>query len=210
LRAKKGFNTKNRPKKAMVLKIAVDIDGVLADQVTPVLKRLNARFNLSLTNKDIMEWDQKIGNTNIKVEIENALLEKEHVLSLSVIQGAIEGMKYLYDNYYETIATSRPKETEEYTKKWVSSHFKYHVFCNTRGRSKDCVQSDVLIDDHIPNIVDFVKENGFGLLFSQPWNQKRSMIDGIMREGRIFYCEDWKDVVNTVKKLNSAIDKVPT
>jgi hypothetical protein len=72
------------------------------------------------------------------------------------------------------------------------------------------VQSDVLIDDHIPNIVDFVKENGFGLLFSQPWNQKRSMIDGIMREGRIFYCEDWKDVVNTVKKLNSAIDKVPT
>jgi 5'(3')-deoxyribonucleotidase len=187
----------------MVLKVAVDIDGVLADQVTLVLTRLNSRFNLSLTNNDIKEWDQKIGDTNIKVEIEKALMEKEYVLSLPVIQGAKDGMKYLYDNYHVTVATSRPKETEEYTKEWVSLHFKYHYFCNTRGRSKDCVQSDVLIDDYIPNIDDFAKRNGFGLLFSQPWNQDRSKIDGLMREGRVFYCEGWKDAINTVKKLDS-------
>lgn len=205
---RKGLIQKNRLKKAMPLKIAVDIDGVLADQVTVVLKRLNVKYNLSLTKNDISEWDYKIADTNIKIEIEKALQEKEYVLSLPVIQGAKEGMDYLYQNHYVTIATSRPKETESETKEWISLYFGYHDFCNTRGASKNCVQSDVLIDDHIPNIEDFAKTRGFGLLFSQPWNQKRSRIDSMMREGKVYYCNNWEDVINTVKKLNSSLNKV--
>lgn len=189
--------------RAMSLKIAVDVDGVLADQVSLILKKLNSKYNLNLTKDDIKQWDQKIDDTNIKIEIENALFDREYVLSLPVIQGSKEGMRYLYENYHVTVATARPKETEDATIEWVSSHFKYHEFCNTKGRRKDCVLSDVLIDDYIPNIEDFAKNKGVGLLFSQPWNEERTTLESLIREGKVKCCDNWKEVINAVKKLNS-------
>jgi len=187
----------------MPLKIAVDVDGVLADQVSPILKRLNSRYGLKLTKDDITQWDYKIADTNIKIEIENALLERDYVLSLPIIQGSKEGMKYLYQNHHVTVATARPKETDDATREWVSSHFKYHDFCNTIGKSKDCVHSDVLIDDYIPNIEEFTKNKGVGLLFSQPWNRERKRLDNLIRESKVLCCANWKDVISTVKILDS-------
>jgi 5'(3')-deoxyribonucleotidase len=189
--------------KAMPLRIAVDIDGVLADQVSLILKRLNSKYGLKLKKDDITEWDQKIADTNIKIEIENALLERDYILSLPLIQGSKEGMKYLYQNHHVTVATARPKITEDTTRKWVSSHFKYHDFCNTKGKSKDCVDSDVLIDDYVPNIEEFSKNKGVGLLFSQPWNRERNRLENLIRESKVLCCDDWKDVTNAVKMLDS-------
>ncbi len=185
----------------MPLKIAVDVDGVLADQVSLILTKLNPKYGLHYTKDDITQWDQKIGETDIKTEIEKALLDSEYVLSLPTIEGAIEGMELLYQTYHVTVATSRPKETEEATKKWVRTHFKYHDFCNTRGKTKDCVQSDVLIDDYIPNIEDFTKNKGIGLLFSQPWNQEHSKL--VSSKGKIYFINSWHDAVNIIKEIDS-------
>ena len=187
----------------MPLRIAVDIDGVLADQVSLILKRLNSKYGLKLKKDDITEWDYKIADTNIKIEIENALLERDYILSLPLIQGSKEGMKYLYQNHHVTVATARPQKTEDITREWVSLHFKYHDFCNTKGKSKDCVDSDVLIDDYIPNIEEFSKNKGVGLLFSQPWNQDRKRLENLIRENKVLCCDDWKDVINSVKMLDS-------
>jgi 5'(3')-deoxyribonucleotidase len=186
----------------MRLKIAVDVDGVLADQVSPVLERINSRYSLKLTKRDITEWDLKIEDTNIKIEIERALLERDYVLSLPVIQGAKDGMEYLYQNYYVTVATARPKKTEAATIEWVSLHFRYHDFCNTIEKGKGCVQSDFLIDDYIPNIEEFSKNRGVGLLFSQPWNRERKRLENLIRENKVLCCRNWKDVISTVKKVS--------
>lgn len=187
----------------MGLRIAVDIDGVLADQVSLILKRLNSKYQIQLTKEDITEWDQKIGDTSIDVEIEKALLENDYVSNLPIIEGAKEGMQYLWQNHFVIVATSRPKETEDATRDWVSSNFKFHEFCNTRGKSKSCVKSDVLIDDYIPNIEDFTNDTGVGLLFSQPWNQDRSKIKHLIEIGKIYCCENWVNAINAVKWLNS-------
>jgi 5'(3')-deoxyribonucleotidase len=188
----------------MSLRIAVDIDGVLADQVSPILEKLNPKYNLQLTKDNITEWDTKIGNTDIKIEIEKALLDRKYVLSLPLIEGAEKGMGYLYQNHHVTVATSRPKETEDATREWVEKYFKYHHFCNTRGKTKDCVQSDVLIDDYIPNIEDFAKRKGISLLFSQPWNQDRKSLEKLIQDCKVICCDNWDDVINIVKKLNLA------
>jgi 5'(3')-deoxyribonucleotidase len=195
---------KNRLEKTMTLKVAVDVDGVLADQVSLVLKRLNLRYGLTLRKDDITEWDYKIMDTNIKIEIEKALLERDYVLSLPVIQGSKEGMEYLFKNCHVTVATARPKKTEDATREWVSSRFKYHDFCNTTGKSKDCVNSDILIDDYIPNIKEFSKGKGIGLLFSQPWNQDRKELENLIRRNKVFCCDNWKDVIATVKISSNA------
>ena len=187
----------------MLRKIAVDIDGVLADQVSLILAKLNQKYGLSLTKTDITEWDTRIADTDIKTEIENALLDPDYVLSLPVIEGSENGMRYLFENYYVTISTSRPKETEDATIKWLSSHFEYHDFCNTSGRGKDCIVSDFLIDDYIPNIEMFVKANRTGLLFSQPWNKDRTSIQNLIARSIVYSCNNWSEVIEVLELISS-------
>jgi 5'(3')-deoxyribonucleotidase len=184
-----------------VLRVAVDVDGVLADQVSVILSRLNEKYGSSYSKADIVEWDQKLEATNIKVEIENALLDEDYVLSLPIIEGAKQGMDYLFKNHFVIIATARPKETEEATKKWVSRNFSFHAFFNTKGKCKSTVNSDVLVDDYIPNIQKFVEKAGYGILFSQPWNEDRSKIQNLLLEGKVTCCDSWRDVTETIEKI---------
>lgn len=183
------------------LRVAVDIDGVLADQVTLILAKLNIKYGLRLTKNDIIQWDQKIKDTNIKYEIETALLDKNFVLSLPIIPGSERGMGFLYNNHYVIVATARPTETEEATRTWVSNHFKFHDFCNTKGKQKDCVLSNILIDDYIPNIKHFALRKGIGLLFSQPWNQERDELEKLIEENKVFCCNNWEDVISAIKEI---------
>jgi len=54
-----------------IFTIVVDVDGVLADQVTPVLENINEKFGSNYKKSDIVLWDQPlpIANTNIKIEV---------------------------------------------------------------------------------------------------------------------------------------------
>jgi len=184
-------------------RIAVDVDGVLADQVPPILVKLNPKYGIKLTKKDITDWKYPIMDTSIDVEIENALLDKSYVLEMPIIEGAKDGMLYLWRNHLVIIATSRPSETEDSTLNWVSLNFKFHEFCNTRGKSKRSLNADILIDDNVQNIEDFSKSTGLGLLFSQPWNQDRSSVERLIEKGKVYCCEGWMDVLEIVKMLES-------
>ena len=77
--------------------IGVDIDGVLGDQVTPILREINKKYQTNYTKEDIIEWDYPIEDTDIETEINNALKDKEYILNMPVIDGAKIGMSYLYD-----------------------------------------------------------------------------------------------------------------
>jgi 5'(3')-deoxyribonucleotidase len=185
-------------------KIAVDVDGVLADHVSPILHRLNSKYGTKLTKEDIIDWNYPIDDTTIDVELEKALFDKDYILKMPVIDGAKDGMLYLCQNHFVLVATSRPKEVEDLTFAWVSSNFKFHDFCNTYGKSKSCLNVDLLIDDNLQNIKDFASSAGVGLLFSQPWNQERSSIEYLIDVKKVYCCDGWEGIVNTIKKLESS------
>lgn len=185
-------------------RIAVDVDGVLADQVPPILQMLNSEYCTELTKEDITNWKYPINDTTIDVELEKALFEKNYVLNMPVIDGAKHGMLYLWRNHFVLVATSRPKEVEDVTFAWVSSNFKFHEFRNTRGKSKSCLNANILIDDNLQNIEDFSDNTGVGLLFSQPWNHERSSIKSLIDRNKVYCCDGWMGVLNIVKKLESS------
>lgn len=188
----------------MKIRIAVDVDGVLADQVSLILSKLNKTYNIQISNEEIVEWDFPIMETRIDIEIEKALLDPKHVMNLPLIEGAKKGLSYLWQNHHVIIATSRPKETESATMKWLSSNFKFHEYINTRGKSKKTVDASILIDDNIENIKEFSENSGIGLLFSQPWNRDDCKIKELNQKGKVYCCENWQDVVKIVKEFERA------
>ncbi len=184
------------------LKVGVDIDGVLGDQVSPILPKINKKFCIKLKKKDIIKWDFEFGDSNIEIEINNALLCRDFVLNMPVINGAKNGIKYLQKNFSVVIASSRPKKTEKETIYWLSNNFNIHEYINTFNKNKGSLEVDILIDDNISNIKNFSKNNRIGILFSQPWNQKRQEIKYMISKKKVFCCIDWKNVIDTLKILN--------
>ena len=183
------------------LRIGVDIDGVLGDQVTPILKKINKKYNKNLSKENIVEWDYKIDDTNIEIEINEALCHSEYILNMPVINDAKKCIEYLFSNYYVVIASSRPKKTEKDTKKWLESKFKFHRYINTHGIGKSSLNVDILIDDNLSNIDGFTNNNKIGILLLQPWNKQNKIIKEKIKKNIIFCCNNWKEIMYVLEKI---------
>ncbi len=151
--------------------VGIDVDGVLAEQVTPILDRLRAQGKArGLTKDNITDWNFKIDDTDIAKEIEAALLDPQYVLEMPVQPGSTNVMQEMYERYHVVIATSRPVETQQATIEWVKKSFRFHEFANTRQVGKANLGLNLLIDDNIDNAKSFALGKGTAILFSQPWN----------------------------------------
>lgn len=185
----------------MKLNIAVDIDGVLGDQVTPILLKINAEQGLNISKDDITRWNEPVGNNTIDIEIETALLNDDFILSMPLIEYSQEGMRNLGKHNHIIIATNRPKQTERATIKWLQSNFAFDEFYNTRHSGKNLIKADILIDDYINNILNFANSGRTGILFSQPWNYNSSCLDHLINQHRVYRCINWKSVVYTIMNI---------
>ena len=181
--------------------LLVDVDGVLADQVPPVLDRLNREMGYHITKDEIREWDQKIGHTDIKTEIESALLQPEFILSMPLIEGAQETLDTLSKNHKIFIATDRDPATEQYTKQWLKEvGIRYEQFINTVGRGKATLPGDALIDDYWGNIENFAATARLGILFSQPWNSDNEQIESQIANMLVVRAHGWYDVARIINE----------
>lgn len=192
-----------------ILPVGIDVDGVLGDQVPPVLMRLQSRgIGLGLTKDKITQWDLVIDNTSIDGEIEAALLDPEYVREMPVIQGSTTAMTELYKRFHIVIATSRPMQTEEDTVKWLKRNFSrsFHEYANTRVVGKETLGLRILVDDYGNNVKRFAAEGGTALLFSQPWNvEKDSEISELLRSGRVIRCNGWGEVKEALYRMQEKI-----
>lgn len=185
----------------MKIKIAVDIDGVLGDQVTPVLSKINDEQGLNLKKEDITQWKSQVGNKTIDVEIEEALLNEEYILSMPLIKSAQKALEDLSKSYHIIIATNRPKQTEWATIKWLQANFKFNEFYNTRNIGKHMIKADILIDDYINNLLDFTNKGRLGILFFQPWNSECSCLKNLIDQNKVYCCANWNNAVDTIRRI---------
>jgi len=189
----------------MILRIAVDLDAVLGDLVTPILEKINPEYGLNLQYSDIDEWEFCINDMNISKEIAKYLKNPQFVLNLPVWPGALEAMIHLSKQHHVTIATSRPKETENESFRWCAERFSFHKFQNFNGNSKKSLEADILIDDYVRNIDDFVRfdeKNRKSILFQQPWNQKHDEIADLINKNKVICCKSWDEVLFEIENLN--------
>lgn len=183
------------------MKIAVDIDGVLADQVGAVLKVIEKEYGLTYLKSDVNHAHWTFSGREIWSEIARLLADPQYTLNLPLIEGSQEGIGQIANNDVFVVTARRPN-AENATKQWLSNNFpslrKYH--CASTG-TKHTIPSDVLIDDLDMNIVEFVKSdpNRSGVLFVHPWSLNGTDIEDY--SDQVFYCPEWKSVVRAIQDI---------
>jgi 5'(3')-deoxyribonucleotidase len=187
------------------VKIAVDIDGVLADQVGAVLKRIEKEYGQKYSKSDINCAHWSFGGRDIWLEIAKLLVDPEYVLTVQVIDGSRAAVRQL-TRHNVCIVTARRPETEKATKQWLNTHFPCLTeYYHARTGTKHNIPSNVLIDDLDFNILEFVRSDPdrHGILFWQPWSLNDTEIQKYADQ--VHFCRDWQSVVEAINELDGVI-----
>lgn len=180
--------------------LVVDVDGVLADQVPPVLDRINEKYGLGVRKKHIKRWDQAIADTDIKVEIESSLLDPEFVLGMRLIRDARRALVELAKSHHITIATNRDPSVDEFTKEWLQKKgIPFDDYVNTKKEGKGAISGHILVDDYPKNLIDFSVGGRLGILFTQPWNENDDSFGEAIKGNRLVRARGWDEVVEIIK-----------
>lgn len=183
--------------------IAIDVDGVLTEQVIPTLQRIKEKYGISLSKEQITAWEFPIGNTDISKEIELAEEEEDFVKSMLPLEGCSEALAKLAQNFIIVVATSRNQRTDTWTKEWlVANGIKYHHFLNTRVVGKSLPGVQILVDDYEENIKEFITsgdDSRKAILFAQPWNTDHQSLMPLILDKQVYVAASWSNVVYQIR-----------
>jgi 5'-nucleotidase len=147
-------------------RIAVDMDGVIADTTEQFFKFDERDFGKRRTMEEIIGKPESIAfpyaqkyvrtkdffrTAGIMQESQQVLLELNNRYEVFIVSAATEFPQSLFEKY-----------------EWLNEHFSFiswqqMVFCG----SKTIIEADIMIDDHFKNLDPF---KGQTILFSQPHN----------------------------------------
>lgn len=158
--------------------IALDVDGVLADFIGPVLEWASRRSGRERTKDEINDYDilKALGMSEHAAELDALTCEQGFCESLPVIPGAHEFVEALraIPGADVFIVTSPLKISRFWMRErveWCERHFGFGasdvIFCSKKER----ILADVLIDDGAHNVEAFAKNGGGAVLIDQPWNR---------------------------------------
>ncbi len=150
----------------MEKKILVDMDGVLADVYTHFIDYEYKESGTKLEQKDLLGRLEERAFPSFYTHVNSLGFFR----TAPLIEGCVEGLKYLNEKYEVLIVSSATEFPKSLTDKceWLMEHFpfiswKQMVLCG----SKENIQGDIMIDDHPKNLSVF---EGKRILFTQPHN----------------------------------------
>lgn len=156
------------------MKIALDVDGVLADVIKSWLI-YNNKIRPNISKDDITNWDFwkkfKINRYDFYEELTscwknwNSIPPTEDNLSITT--------QNLSNFGQVDIVTARESSTDSFVKSWLKLHdVTYQNYVSViDGPMKADLDYDVFIDDSPLNAIKFLKHKKNVFLYSQPWNQ---------------------------------------
>ena len=201
------------------LKIAIDVDDVLAENAAGFVAFSNQRWGTALQVDDYDEHWAKIWNVDNE-EVERRAKEF-HDSSLmrgyGHIGGAYEALQALSADHHLVIATSRRLQMKADTLAWIEEHFPGifasdtvhfagiwdtvddHSIAMTKADLVAQINADVLVDDQVKHCIAVAETGRQALLFGDySWNQQASLPSGVTR------CLSWSDVQNEIGRIASS------
>ncbi|MBS3925164.1 MAG: hypothetical protein KGZ34_00510 [Nitrosarchaeum sp.] len=159
------------------MKIALDVDGVLADVIESWLIYSN-KIRTSISKDDITNWDfwKKFQINRFDFYEELSTCWK----NWNTIPPTEENLSEITENLSNIgqvdIVTARELATDSFVKNWLKHHdITYHNYVSViDGPLKADLDYDVFIDDSPLNAIKFLERKKNVLLYSQPWNQNIS------------------------------------
>ena len=157
------------------LRIAIDMDGTIADSVKEQIRRYNTQFAESISLADLHGTGlEEIVPPERRSAVRRAIRDESFFESLEVIDNAREVIQELVREHDIFIVSAAMEIPESFAAKhrWLRKHFpfipaKNVVFCG----DKSVIDADYLIDDEARHFATFA---GVGLLFSAPHNQSET------------------------------------
>lgn len=185
------------------LRVGIDVDGVLGNQITGVLPRIEREYGIPLTYSDITEWHYSFGPSDITREILKAQKDRHYLLDMPVHPGARQMLAALYPNHPIDMTTARPAEIRDATESWLHRKRLYYDDLHTTEEAKKSGSGvDILVDDRAENLVEYLQNsNGHGILVRQPWNQDGEELLPWLEEGRA-------STVDTLSEIPAIVESV--
>ncbi|HMR84851.1 MAG TPA: 5'(3')-deoxyribonucleotidase [Niabella sp.] len=178
-------------------RIAVDMDGVLADCFEQFVKYEQADLGISKTLTDGIGKTEDEAFANARTY----LYQPGFFRNMRVIPGSQEVLYKLneaYELFIVSSATEFPQSLIE-KQEWLNEHFPFiswqqMVFCG----KKTMISADIMIDDHFKNL-DYFK--GRTILFTQPHNQ----LSDAGKHTRVY---SWEEISRLLLKDQSVNDNL--
>jgi len=178
------------------MRIAVDLDGVLADQIRSLTEEVARVTGIQLRGEAIRKYNMLIGEVSIGEIATLALLRPEYTLGMDVMPGAERALGELAYRHHITVATDRLPEADPLSLMWLQGTLlRFHDYVNTHAVGKHTLDADVLIDDYHVNVNMFAATDRPAILFVRPWNALEAVRAGVIR------AHNWKEVVHIIEEV---------
>lgn len=162
-------------KKLTRIKIALDVDGVLADVIHTWLD-YNNKIRRTITKEEVSEWDfwERYQINKYDFYNELSLCWKKWNNIPSTEANLSETTLSLSQTGKVDIVTAREKSTHSYVKNWLSNQrITYNDYIGVEeGLEKTKLDYDIFIDDSPINAKSMIDEGKSIILYTQPWNLK--------------------------------------
>jgi 5'(3')-deoxyribonucleotidase len=156
------------------MKIALDVDGVLADVIESWLIFSNKK-RPRILKENVKNWDFwkefEINRFDFYKELTSCW--KNWISIPPTEQNLSSTSKTLSNLGQVDIVTARERSTDSFVKNWLKFHgIVYENYVSViDGPMKADLDYDVFIDDSPLNAIKFLKNNKNVFLYTQPWNQ---------------------------------------
>ena len=185
------------------MKIAVDLDGVLAESMEVWCEKANKEFGLGLKMEDLDSWSswKKYG---ISKDDFYRMLDESwgdwH--SIPPTEPAIAEKVAKVEKFGDLdIVTGRSKRTVEAARSWVDGQkVRYRHFVRVLGwRDKIFLDYDVYIDD-APDLMPLISRSpaAWGILYERPWNRSVGDMPKVLK------AKSWKDVPASLRQIQKS------
>lgn len=181
--------------------ILFDVDGVVADFLTPTLKYVNNLLQANYGPDDIKQWNmfESLKSDGIDVETECFKYYSQDGFALNLLpyKESIEPVKHINKiaNLYFVTTPVQTSRTWCYDRVvWLKQHFGVTDEQVLFAHNKSIVTGDLFIDDKIEHVKAWAQVNKFkpAILWKQPYNKN---------ENHDLIIDDWKFIVNKIEKM---------
>jgi hypothetical protein len=156
------------------MKIALDVDGVLADVIQSWLNYSNS-IRDKILKHEITDWDfwnkHQINRYDFYDELNSCWKNWKEIPPIENNLSLVT--KNLSELGNVDIVTARERSTDSFVKNWLEFHnVSYDNYVSViDGPMKADLDYDVFIDDSPLNALKIIQQNKKIILYSQPWNQ---------------------------------------
>lgn len=176
------------------MKIALDVDGVLADVIMSWMNYSNS-IRKKITKNQITNWEfwKEFQINPFDFYAELSLCWKNWMSIPTTEKNLSSITKSLFSIGQVDVVTARERSTDSFVKSWLDYHdISYNNYVSViDGPMKAELDYDVFIDDSPLNVEKFLTNNKKVILYSQPWNEHVS-----------------NDQIIRVSNLSEAIEKI--